>query len=105
MNRFYKVTDVTRWTKMKWLVAVLQIFWIIVRELPDVVISTGALPGFVGILLAKAIGKKTIWIDSIANVEMLSMSGRRIGRFADLWLTQWPHLAKDDGPYYSGQVL
>lgn len=104
-NRFYKVTDVTRWDKLKWIAAILKLSWILVRELPDVVISTGALPGFMGILMAKAMGKKTIWIDSIANVEELSMSGRRIGRFADLWLTQWSHLAKDGGPDYAGQVL
>ncbi len=30
------------------------------------------------------------------------MSGSRVGRFADLWLTQWPHLAKAEGPYYGG---
>ena len=24
---------------------------------------------------------------------------------ADLWLTQWPHLAKDGGPQYFGSVL
>lgn len=103
--RFYDVVDVTRWNKAKWMIAVVQILWILLRERPDIVVSTGALPGFLGIWIAKAIGKRTIWIDSIANVEQLSMSGQRIGTSADLWLTQWPHLAKDKGPEYAGQVL
>ena len=103
--RFYKVTDVTRWNKAKWIIAVTQLLWILLRERPDVVVSTGALPGFIGLCLAKAMGKRTIWLDSIANAEELSMSGRRIGAFADLWLTQWPHLAEAQGPEYAGQVL
>lgn len=104
-SRFYTVTDVTRWNKAKWIVSVVQLMGILLRERPDVVLSTGALPGFIGIFLAKAMGRRTIWIDSIANVEELSMSGRRIGPFVDLWLTQWPHLARVDGPEYAGQVL
>ena len=64
-----------------------------------------ALPGFIGLCLAKAMGKRMIWLDSIANAEQLSMSGRRIGAYADLWLTQWPHLAEAQGPEYAGQVL
>ena len=103
--RFYKVTDVTRWNKAKWIIAVAQLLWIFLRERPDVVVSTGALPGVLGLCLAKAMGKRTIWLDSIANAEELSMSGRRIGAYADLWLTQWPHLAEAQGPEYAGQVL
>lgn len=102
---FYEVVDVTRWNKAKWIVAVAQLLWIFLKERPDIVVSTGALPGYLGIRLASALGKRTIWVDSIANVEELSMSGQRIGAYADLWLTQWPHLAKENGPEYAGQVL
>jgi hypothetical protein len=41
----------------------------------------------------------------VANVDELSMSGRKAGPHADLWLTQWPHLAAANGPRYSGSVL
>jgi hypothetical protein len=33
------------------------------------------------------------------------MAGVRVGRHADLWLTQWPHLSRPDGPHYGGAVL
>ena len=33
------------------------------------------------------------------------MSGRRRGRVADAWLTQWPELARPGGPDYAGAVL
>jgi hypothetical protein len=51
------------------------------------------------------LGKKAIWIDSVANVEKLSMSGKLAGHIATLWLTQWEHLAKPKGPHYGGAIL
>jgi UDP-N-acetylglucosamine:LPS N-acetylglucosamine transferase len=103
--RFHVVADATRWNKLRLLRMAVQLLWILVRERPDVVVSTGAAPGYAGIVLARRLGARTIWVDSIANVEHLSMSGERIGRHADLWLTQWPHLARAGGPHYRGSVL
>jgi UDP-N-acetylglucosamine:LPS N-acetylglucosamine transferase len=103
--RFYTVRDVTRWDTWRCVQTLAKLAWILRRERPDVVISTGALPGYLCLRLAKWFGARTIWLDSIANVEELSMSGQRIGRHADLWLTQWPHLAKANGPMYRGSVL
>jgi hypothetical protein len=59
----------------------------------------------VAIRLGRLIGARTVWIDSIANVETLSLSGAKIGRYVDLWLTQWPHLAKPEGPEFKGAVI
>lgn len=66
---------------------------IILREKPDVVLSTGAAPGFLMCFWGKLLGAKVIWIDSIANAEKLSMSGRMVRPFADLMLSQWPDVA------------
>ena len=57
------------------------------------------------LVIGRILGARTIWLDSIANIEELSGSGRMVRRFADLWLTQWPHLAGPDGPEYAGAVL
>ena len=103
--RFYTIQDVTRWNKLRWVQTFAKLAWILLRERPDVVVSTGALPGYFSLRLAKLFGAKTIWLDSIANAEELSMSGQKIGKFADLWLTQWPHLSKPNGPLYRGTVL
>jgi len=103
--RYYCVFDVTRWNKIRWIQTAFQILWILIRQRPNVIISTGALPGYMAIRLGKMLGAKTIWVDSLANVEELSHSGACIGKYADLWLTQWAHLAKDDGPEYRGSVL
>lgn len=72
---------------------------------PEIVITTGAAPGLVALAAGKLFGARTIWIDSIANAVELSFSGRLARRVADLWLTQWPHLAKPDGPHCCGAML
>jgi Oligosaccharide biosynthesis protein Alg14 like. len=104
-QNFYVVTDANRWTKIRLLKAARRLAWIIWNERPDIVVSTGAAPGYLALRLGRTMGARTIWLDSIANVEELSMSGSRIGHSADLWLTQWPHLARPEGPLYAGSVL
>jgi UDP-N-acetylglucosamine:LPS N-acetylglucosamine transferase len=105
-RRFYAVRDVTRWDKWGFVILLFQLLRILWRERPDVVITTGSAPGFIALRLAKQLfGARTMWIDSIANCEQMSSSGLRARRFADVWLTQWPHLASSDGPDCWGAVL
>lgn len=104
-NQFYLVNDANIRTKLDLLRAARRLAWIVWTVRPDVVISTGAAPGYLALRFGRLLGARTIWLDSIANAEKLSMSGDRIGRSADLWLTQWPHLARPDGPHYTGAVL
>ena len=103
--RFWTVNDSNLTRKIGLIKTAAKLVRIIWVERPDVVISTGAAPGYFALRLARLIGAQTIWLDSIANVEKLSISGSRVGRYADLWLTQWPHLARPKGPYYVGSVL
>jgi hypothetical protein len=72
---------------------------------PDVIVTTGAAPGYFAVRFGRLLGTRTVWVDSIANAEELSMSGRMAGKHASLWLTQWPHLAQGGGPEYRGSVL
>lgn len=104
-DRFYTINDATRWNKVGLIRMTLKLAWIIWKERPEIIISTGAAPGYVALRLGHAAGARTIWLDSIANVERLSLSGQKIGPHADLWLTQWSHLAKTNGPHYAGSVL
>jgi UDP-N-acetylglucosamine:LPS N-acetylglucosamine transferase len=104
-SSFAVIKDATRWNKLALVQMACQVAALLLRLKPAVVISTGAAPGYIAIRLAKMIGAKTIWIDSMANVERLSLSGAKVGKYADLWLTQWPHLAKPEGPHFLGAVL
>ncbi|WFL75977.1 glucuronosyltransferase [Altererythrobacter arenosus] len=77
----------------------------LVRSRPDVVISTGAAPGLFCILWGRMLGAQTLWIDSIANAERLSLSGRLATRIAHRCLTQWEHLADGKRVQFAGGVL
>jgi len=102
--RFHAVRDGNRTSKLALLVGALQIGWVLVRERPDIVISTGAAPGYLAIRGARLLGARTMWIDSVANAEKLSLSGRLASDKADVCLTQWPHL-QNGHVTYSGSVL
>jgi UDP-N-acetylglucosamine:LPS N-acetylglucosamine transferase len=84
----------------------LKVMWLIIRIRPHFVVSTGAAPGLAALQIGKLIGARTVWIDSLANSEELSLAGVMAKRFADLWLTQWPHLTtKYPQLRYFGAVL
>ena len=103
--RFHTVVEANRWQKLRLLRQLAGILRVLATERPDVVVTTGAAPGYFALRLGRLMGARTVWIDSIANTEELSLSGRRAGAHAVLWLTQWPHLARPDGPHYRGAVL
>ena len=108
-SRFMKIVDVNRWKKIDIPYACLHMLYVILRVKPDVILTTGALPGLLAIVLGRVTGSQCIWVDSIANSEELSMSGKVAGKFAHLWLTQWEHLAGDSSdkskPEYAGKIL
>lgn len=105
-HRFYSIHDFTRWDRWKLVVGVLQLTRILLKERPNVVVTTGSGPGVTALALAKYLLRaKTIWIDSMANCERMSSSGLQARRVADIWLTQWPQLQGEGGPQYWGSVL
>jgi len=106
-QRFRTVPDATRWNKVKLLRMAAKLAWIMLSERPHVVISTGAAPGFFAIRIGRLMGCRTLWLDSVANIEKLSLSGQLVCGRADVVLTQWPHLAGAGGtaPLYKGSVL
>ena len=75
------------------------------RFRPHVVITTGALPGVMALAFGRALGARTIWVDSVANAEEMSMSGKLARRVAHLWMSQWEHVAEASGADYAGAVL
>ena len=102
---FRVITEANRWHKRKLIRQLAELTFIMARVRPDAVITTGAAPGYFALRLGRLFGARTVWIDSMANAEELSLSGQQARRHADLWLTQWEHLAKPDGPEFLGSVL
>ncbi len=89
------VKDSNKDEKLSLLVTLTQIFIIVIKYRPDFVISTGAAPGLLAIILGRLLGAKTLWVDSIANGEELSMAGRLAKKCSNKVLSQWGALADD----------
>lgn len=101
-----RISDGSRNEPWRLLLAAFQLIILMQRFRPDAVVTTGAAPGYVALRLAKLRGCRTVWLDSIANAEEMSMAGRLARPYADAWLTQWEELSrKAAGLQYWGQVL
>jgi len=102
---FRLVSEATRQQKLRLLMVAFQILWIILKERPTSIVTTGAAPGYIAIRIGRWLGIKTLWVDSIANAEELSLSGRLASKFADVTLTQWSHLAQPGIIQHHGAVI
>jgi exopolysaccharide biosynthesis glucuronosyltransferase PssD len=99
------VRDCNRNTPVSVIFCLYDVYKLLKNFRPNFVVTTGAAPGLVALVVGKVLGAKGIWIDSVANSERLSLSGRLVSVFADLRLTQWEHLSSPGGPKYLGSVL
>ena len=104
-SRVLTVPDANADNRLRLVVLLARMLLVILRERPDIVISTGAAPGYFALRFGRYLGARTLWLESIANAEELSLSTRLVRRYADLLLTQWPHMAQPEGPHYRGSVL
>lgn len=105
VEKYVIVPDCNRHSKMSMLRCFFRMGLVMLRHRPNVVISTGALPGVVALGLGRIMGANTIWIDSVANAEEMSMSGRVAKHLARSWVSQWEHVAASSGATYAGEVL
>lgn len=78
-----------------WMLAnTLKSFVLFVREKPDVVITTGVLAMVPLCLIAKAFGKKLVYIESFAKVSSPTETGKFLYKFADRFYVQWEPMMK-----------
>lgn len=102
---YFTIPDANRATKLSLARLTFRLLWLLIRIRPDVVVTTGAACGYLTTRLAKWLGARTLFIDSIANADRLSLSAKLALRHADLTLTQWPELAQGQGPQFRGTIL
>jgi UDP-N-acetylglucosamine:LPS N-acetylglucosamine transferase len=103
--KLFLLPDANRDTKARLCLLLLKLMWIVVRVRPDVVVSTGAAPGYLAIRIARLLGARTLFLDSIANAEELSMSAAMAVSHADVTLSQWDNVAQKYGLQHWGAVL
>jgi len=104
--RYYNLPEANQKTPLQVFFLARELYKNLKIEVPDVVISTGAAPGAICIVIAKLRYKsQCIWVDSLANTQRMSLSGRLVRKFSDLWLSQWEDVAKAAGASYMGKVI
>jgi len=104
-QHFYMISDFSRTDAMKIVPVFVQALKIVRSENPNVIITTGAAPGLVMVFIGWLFRKKTVWIDSLANVRRLSLSARIASLFVSRIYTQWKELQRDGRVFYAGNVL
>lgn len=105
-RKFYHLTNFSRWNMWRMPFAFFSALSILFKEHPTAVLSTGAAPGLLVLIIAKYLfSRETIWVDSFANAAQLSFCGKlAVKLHIDHVYTQWEHLG---GPAvkYSGSII
>lgn len=104
-SRYYTVPDASRFNRIAFLPVLWRALLIMARERPHAIVTTGSAPMLAFVLLGRVTGARVLWIDSIANSEYISKSGRIAKRLAGRCITQWPNVADDEGIECWGSVL
>lgn len=79
---------------LKFIMNFFQSLKIILKEKPDLIISTGADTALVTCFLGKMFGKKIIFIESFCRIKKPSLTGKLVYPIADLFIYQWKYLEK-----------
>jgi UDP-N-acetylglucosamine:LPS N-acetylglucosamine transferase len=105
-GNIYVVGESNRRHPIRVIKVMIRCFKIVLSEKPNVVISTGAAAGCIMCFLGRLFGAKIVWLDSITNINRISLSGKLVRHIADLFLVQWPHLTeKYNNVEYIGAVI
>jgi UDP-N-acetylglucosamine:LPS N-acetylglucosamine transferase len=89
MNR----KQVTFLPKFIWLF--FKTIYILLKERPDFIITTGALIAYPFCVVGKLMGIKVIYVESFARVSEPSMTGKLVYNMSDLFMVQWEDMLKE----------
>jgi UDP-N-acetylglucosamine:LPS N-acetylglucosamine transferase len=106
LKNAYFVKDPKR-NPLKILLNILQTLYILAKERPDIIVTTGAGGSIAACFFGKMLGARIIYIEGFARVNTKSLTGRIIYPIADLFLVQWKPLLKLYGrkARYRGSVF
>ena len=84
-----------------------QALRVVLKERPNVVITTGAGVVVPLCIIAKVLGSKIIYIESLARIDSKSLSGVLLYPFSDLFFVQWEESLEKYGgkAQYGGTVF
>jgi exopolysaccharide biosynthesis glucuronosyltransferase PssD len=103
--RLHVIPDASRFDLWGFVPVCYRMLAILLRERPDALVTTGSAPMLLFLLFGRLMGARTLWIDSIANSERMSSSGRLAKKFAHKVVSQWPEVAAAEGVDCWGAVI
>jgi beta-1,4-N-acetylglucosaminyltransferase len=109
INRIYRAREKS--TKfldgiVKTLIDGVKSFWIILKIKPHAILSCGPAIAVPVSIVGKILGKKVIFVETGSRVNYLSLTGRIMYHFADLFFVQWPQLKKRlPRAIYAGRLI
>ncbi|MBR0461744.1 MAG: polysaccharide biosynthesis protein [Erysipelotrichaceae bacterium] len=71
---------------------IIKSFFIFLRFRPDYVVSTGTHTAVPMIRIAHMFGKKTVWIETMANISTGTKAGQMVYKYTDKFIVQWPEM-------------
>lgn len=63
---------------------------VLLKERPDLIVSSGAAVAVPFFLVGKLLGAKTVYVEVFDRVGAPTLTGRLVRRMADLFVVQWP---------------
>ena len=88
----------TKHNKIKYpFIAIINCFvclYYYIKIRPKVIVTTGAHTAVPMCLIGKMFGSKIVYIETFANINTKTITGRIIYKFADLFIVQWESMLK-----------
>lgn len=79
---------------------------ILIKFKPDTIVSTGAHTGGIMCFIGKLFKAKIIYIETLAKIDSLSITGKNVYKIADKFYVQWKSLAdKYEKVEYIGRLM
>lgn len=75
---------------------------VLIKEKPDLIISTGAAPAIPFFYIGKLLGAKVVYIEVYDRIDKPTITGKIVHPISDLFILQWEEQKKF---YSKGQVL
>lgn len=79
---------------LKFAINILLSIGYLIKERPDIILTTGAGASYPTCRIGKILGKKIIYVESFAKLKESSVTGKLVYPFADYFFIQWPEMKK-----------
>lgn len=91
-HKKYLLRNVQRWNPLSFISAAFRVAVVLSREKPDLVISNGAGIAVPAIAMARLLGIKTVFVESLCRAVRLSPTGMAVLPLSNVFLVQWEEL-------------